>query len=356
MLVAILFDSRTAFYVTITMSLLLAGIRGNDYDSGIAMIMAGTLAAYTVRDIQSRTQMFQSLFFIFIGFIISIVSIGFERSNDINSIIQKCVLASMNSIISPIITFGLLFIFDKSSRLTSDLQLEEYDKLNHPLLIRLNEKAPGTYQHTITLAMLAENCARATNGNPLLAKVGAYFHDIGKMIQPEYFGENQIDIENKHESLTPQKSVETIKSHVQEGIKLAHEYKLPKRIIDFIPMHHGTSLIKHFYALAIESAAYGKEINQNQYRYPGPKPNNKETAIVMICDSAEALSKVPNIDKEKFEQNIQNLINDKISDGQFDNCDITLKDLFIIKETCLKNLLGISHPRAVYKEIPAKDN
>ncbi|TAL69839.1 MAG: HDIG domain-containing protein [Bacteroidetes bacterium] len=351
MLSAIVFDSRTAFYVTVTMALMVSGIRGNDYDVGISMMFAGTLAAYTVRDIQSRTQMFLSIFYIFIGLAISIIVIGLERSTDLSTSLNKILLALINSAFSPLITYGLLFVIERTTNLTTDLRLQEYVNLNHPILTKLSELAPGTYQHTLSMAQLAERCAIAIYANPLLTKVGAYFHDIGKISKPEYFSENQIDIDNKHEMLTPRKSADAIKNHVVDGIKLAHDSKIPQRIIDFIPMHHGTSLVKHFYAKAIEMA-YGEPVNDEDFRYPGPKPNSKETAIVMICDSIEALSRVPFKEKEDLEKAVDRSIKDKLLDGQLDESNLTMTDINTIKETCIKFIQSISHPRVEYKEIP----
>ncbi len=353
MLSAIVFDSRTAFYVTVTMALMVSGIRGNDYDVGLSMMFAGTLAAYTVRDIQSRTQMFLSIFYIFIGLSISIVVIGLERSADFTTSLNKSLFALMNSAFSPLITYGLLFVIERTTNLTTDLSLQEYVNLNHPILTKLSELAPGTYQHTLSMAQLAERCALAINANSLLTKVGAYFHDIGKISKPEYFSENQIDIDNKHDMLSPRKSADAIKNHVVDGLKLAHDNNLPVRIIDFIPMHHGTSIVKHFYAKAIEMAD-GEHINDEDFRYPGPKPNSKETAIVMICDSCEALSRVPFKEKEDLEKAVDRSIKDKLLDGQLDESNLTMTDIKIIKETCIKFIQSISHPRVEYKEIPGE--
>ncbi len=352
MLVAIVFDSRTAFYTTITMALMLASVRGNDFDTGVIMMISGILAGYSVRDIQSRTQLFRSMFFIFIGFFVTIIAFSLERSFEIIPILTKLFVAGLNSAISPLVTFGLLFIIEKTTNITTDLKLEEYNNLNHPLLVQLSEKAPGSYQHTLALSVMAEKCAIAINANSLLCKVGSYFHDIGKMVRPEYFAENQMDMINKHDMLSPKKSAEAIKTHVTEGIKLAKEYHLPQRIIDFIPMHHGTTLIKHFYAKALELAGEDETVNEEDFRYPGPKPNSRETAIVMICDSAEAISRLSGKSKEEMEKIIDSTIQSRFLDGQFNECNITLKDLQIIKETCVKHLQGSSHQRVAYKDIP----
>jgi len=355
MLIAITFDSRTAFYVTVTMALLLTGIRGNDYDTGTAMMFSGILASYSVRDIQSRTQMFKSILFIYVGFVLTIISFSLERNSDIEQTTARLLITLINAVVSPLLTFGLLILIEKYSNITTDLRLEEYNNLNHPLLIKMSEIAPGTYQHTLSMAMLAEKCSHAIGANHLLAKVGAYYHDIGKMIKPEYFVENQLEFGNKHDLISPKRSADAIKTHVVEGIKLAREYELPQRIIDFIPMHHGTFLIKHFYAKALDDAD-GAPVNESDYRYPGPKPNTKETAIVMICDSAEAISRLPLKNKEDLERAIENTIQTRFIDGQFDECSLTLHDLHVIKMTCLRNLIGISHARIEYKEIPEEQH
>lgn len=355
MLVAIVFDSRTAFYMTVIMSLYVAGIRGNDYETSTAMLIAGALGAYTVRDIQSRTQMYKSFFLILLGFLLPIVAFGLERSADTMLTVYRFIIATINAAFSPLITFGLLFLLERFSNIATDLRIKEYDNLSHTLLQKLNEIAPGTYQHTMAVAILTERCTAAIGGNSLLAKVGAYFHDIGKIGKPEYFAENEADMKSKHDQLSPRKSAEAIKEHVTNGIALAEQYNLPRRIINFIPMHHGTTLIKHFYAKALEENPDGN-VKESDFRYPGPKPNNKETAVLMICDSAEAISRLFENDKEKFEAALKKIIDEKLLDGQFDESDITIKDLNKIRETCIKNLMGMSHKRKAYKEIPDKNN
>ena len=352
MLAAIVFDSRTAFYTTVAMALMTSGIRGNDYSTGLILLFTGTIAAYTVRDIQNKTQMFQSILFILIGFIIGIGAISLERSADIIPTLNQLFMASINSVVSPLITFGMLILLEKNTRISTDFSLQEFDKVNHPLLIKLNEIAPGTYQHTLAMSTLAERCASSINANPLLAKVGALYHDIGKLIKPEFFAENQINNENLHDTLTPKLSADAIRQHVIEGIKLGHEYKLPQRIIDFIPTHHGTTLIKHFYATALEQAAEKSTVNDEDFRYPGPKPFSKETAIVMICDFSEALSRLDISNKEEFEKIIANNIRERLLDGQFDEANINLSELQKIKETCVRSLMGTTHQRIKYKEIP----
>ena len=358
MIAAILFDSRTAFYTTLTMALTAAGVRGNDFDIGLSMLSAGMLGAYTVRDVQNRTQIFRSIFFIFIGFAVPILSLACIKIIEINSLLEQLLIIALHSAFAPLITFGLLFIVERVFNITTNLRLQEFDNLTHPLLTELSEKAPGTYQHTLTIARIAEQAATIIGADALLTKVGAFYHDIGKIAKAEYFIENQINMDNKHNRLPPKKSASIIRDHVQDGIELAQEYKLPNRIINFIPTHHGTLLIKHFYAEALEDAQeQGKEINENDFRYPGPKPNSKETAIVMLADVAEALYRsLDSDDPDIIEQALDNVFRERIIDGQFDECDITLQDIHRIKMSFIKSLSGIHHHRIKYKEVPQEED
>ena len=351
-LAAILFDSRTAFYITVTMSLMFMGIRGNDYDAGLTILFAGTLAAYTVRDVQNRTQIFRTTFIIFIGLLLPLIVFGLERSAEFSQIALKLVAITINSALSPIMMFGLLMIIERLTNTSTILRITEFDNLKHPLLVKLNEIAPGTYQHTMSVAILAEKCAEAIGANETLVKVGAYFHDVGKITKPEYFVENQINgIGNKHDLLTPKKSASIIRAHVTEGVKLAQQYHLPKAIADFIPAHHGTTLIKYFYGKALEEAINKADIDEADYRYSGPKPQIPEAAILMICDSAEAMSRVAAGNKDKLELMLNNLIKDRITDGQFSECDISLKQISQIKDVCVRNLSAAAHSRVEYKDI-----
>jgi len=356
MLIAIVYDSRTAFYSTVVMALLIAGVRGSDYSVGLAMMIGGMVAAYSVRDIQSRTQLFASITYVFLGISLSILSIGAERSLGWTEMIPQLIVAGINAICSPIFTFATLYILERLFPVTTDLKLDEFDSMEHPLLIEMNEKAPGTFQHTVTIARLAESAASAIHANALLAKVGALYHDIGKIPKSEYFVENQINIDNKHDHLPPKKSASIIKEHVADGIELAKEYKLPQRIIDFIPMHHGTMLIKHFFAKAVERSQNGEGptvVNEDDYRYSGPRPNTKETGILMLADAAEAIVRLTSADtKEDIETILDGIFNERMLDGQFDECPLTMAELSEIKESFAKNLLGMRHHRVSYKEVP----
>lgn len=349
MLLAILFDSRTAFYMTVITCFMVAGIRGNDYAVALACLSAGVLAAYTVRDIKSRTQLFRSISFSMLGYALAILALGLERGDSAAVIGAKLGSAAINATISPVLTFFAIFLIEKFFGVATDLKLLEYDNLNHPLLRALADKAPGTYQHTLTIARLAESAANAIGANALLAKVGAYFHDIGKIAKAEYFVENQMEMGNKHDRIKPEKSARIIRDHVTDGIELAREYGLPQRIIDFIPMHHGTTVIRYFLDKARES---DPEIGEEEFRYPGPLPHTRETAIVMLADAVEATTRsLPNPTPKAIEETIDRAIKRRFSEGQLDQCELTLADLTKIRTAFTKNLIGMSHPRIQYKPV-----
>ncbi len=354
MLIAIIFDSRTAFYTTVTLALVVAGVRANDYETAFVLLIGGAFANYTVRDLRSRTQMFKSIGSMLVGYAVAIAGFGLQHGTELKELSEQLALASINAIVSPLLTFGVLFIIERVFNITSDLRLLEYDNMNHPLLLELSEKAPGTYQHTLTIARLAESAARAIDGNPILAKAGAYFHDIGKIAKAEYFVENQLNIGNKHDRLSPLKSAAIIRNHVEDGIELGRAYGLPQRILDFIPMHHGTMLIKYFYVKALEdSRNKGTIVNEDDFRYPGPKPKSREAAIIMLADSVEALSRtLDSSTPEELEQAIDSIIKERLLDGQFDECDLTMRELERIKQAFIRNLRGMRHQRIKYKNIP----
>ncbi|MBI1804732.1 MAG: HDIG domain-containing protein [Ignavibacteriae bacterium] len=354
MLLTIIFDSRVAFYGTVTIALLIAGIRGNDYAFALTSLVAGALGAYTVRDIRNRTQIFRSLIFIFTGYALSIIAISLEQFESLTTITSALTYALANAVFSPVLTYGLLIFFERVFKVTTDLTLLELSDFNQPLLHQLSAKAPGTFHHSIMIGNMAEAAADAIGANSILGRVGGYYHDIGKMIKAEYFVENQVGSGNRHNRLKPRMSALIIQSHVKEGVELGREYGLPEKILDFIPQHHGTTRISYFYDKALKQAMRrpGKEtINDEDFRYPGPKPQTKETGIVMLADSVEASTRViDEITPQKLEQAIENMIKQRFIEGQLDDCDLTLRDLTKIKDAFLKILLGIHHQRIKYPE------
>ena len=356
MFIAIVFDIRVSFYTTVSMAFLLASVRGNDYNIGLIMLFAGMIAAYSVRNIQDRNQLFTSIIFIFIGFLFPIIAIGLERGLDINQIMPQLLFALLNAITSPIILFfAILFLNKFSYYILTDIKLKEYDNENLPILLEMKNKAPGTFEHSRAVSVLAQKCAEVIGIDVLLIKVGALYHDIGKINHAEYFTENKEQFTDKHKFLIPQKSAEIIKKHVLDGIENAIKIKLPKKIIDFIPMHHGTTLIKHFYNVAVNEAnEKGVTIQESDFRYPGPKPKTKETAVLMLCDSAEAISKSVS-DIQQFSKIFNEVIDDRIADGQFDDSNITLGEIRKVRNVIIDEIKGKLHTRTKYAVIKEKN-
>lgn len=348
MILTITFDSRVGFYSTVILTLIVGALRGNDYTFMATNFVAGALSVYTVRDIKNRTQIFRSFIFIFIGYLTTIVAFGLERFATIESILLELAFASSNAIVSPALTYGLLIFIERIFKITTELTLLELSNYERPLLRELATKSPGTFSHTLTVSLIAESAAEKIEGSSLLARVGALYHDVGKTIYPNAFIENQIKGENVHDSLKPEDSVKLILRHIDEGIELAKINKLPQEIIDFIPMHHGTSVLSYFYDKA--KKMYGEEnLNIEEYRYKGPKPNSKETAIVMLADSCEsAVRSITEPNEEKIKNVVTNIINSKLEDHQLDEAPITLSDINKIKETFLNILITQNHKRIKY--------
>lgn len=347
-LLTIIFDSRLSVYVTVIICILVSALRGGDYEILIPNFAASVLVVYSVRDIKNRSQIFISMIYILIGYFIAIIALGFERYENFNVIKGQLIGAGLNALLSPILAYGLLIFYEKIFRIATDLVFLELSDFNHPLLRELSSKAPGTFHHSIIMGNLSEQAAKEIGANQILSRVGCYYHDIGKIINPQYFVENQLD-DNKHEDLNPSLSVKMIIAHVKNGIKLAEKYNLPKEIIDFIPMHHGTNLVSYFYEKARTEEGEIDLTHEYIYRYPGPKPQTKETGIVMLADAIEAATRsIEDPTPAKLETQITEIIRARFLDGELDECDLTLKDLFKIKQSFLKTLVGIHHHRIKY--------
>jgi hypothetical protein len=348
MIFTIVFDSRVGFYATVIIALIVGALRGNDYTFMAMNFIAGGLSVYTVRDIKNRTQIFRSFAFILIGYTASILAFGLERFASPESMLVEFAFAGSNALISPVLTYGLLIFFERFFKITTDLTLLELSNFDRPLLRDLARKAPGTFNHSMTIGTIAEAAAEIIGANALLARVGAYYHDIGKTILPQGFVENQMSNENVHENLTPEESVKIIIKHVYEGIELAKQTKLPQELIDFIPMHHGTTTISYFYEKAKQ--LYGEEnVNINDFKYPGPKPNTKETAIVMLADGCEsAVRSITEPDAVKVENMINNIFKSRLKENQLTESPLTFSDIDKMKEAFLSILISQHHRRIKY--------
>ena len=348
MLLTIFFDSRIGFYSTVVMALIIGGLRGNDYALSVMNLLAGALATYTVRDIKNRNQIFRSFLFILLGYVVSIVAFGMERFAPWEEILIQCGFAASNALFSPVLTYGLIIFFEKIFKITTEITLLELTDYNAPLLKDLAKHAQGTFNHSLTMGNMVESAAQEIGANPLLVRVGALYHDVGKSLNPSAFVENQMDNYNMHDDLTPEESAATIIEHVPEGIKLAEEANLPAEIIDFIATHHGTLLVLFFYEKEIEEK--GKEnVKIERYRYPGPKPFTKETALLMLADASEsAVRAMTEPTPEKIENVVTNIINSRLKDGQLEESPLTFSDLTKIKRSFCTTLLALHHKRIRY--------
>ena len=348
-MLTVLFDSRVALFGLLALAFIGGHFNGYDFEFTFATLFAGVLGVFSVRDIKNRGQIFLSAAIVAIGYAAILVSswLIFDVSLEVlrDDLMQVGVNAAQLIVVLP-----LLWVFERAFDITTDLTLLELSDTNRPLLKELSLRAPGTFNHSLQVANLAEAAADAVGANALLARVGALYHDIGKMVKPEYFVENQRSTSNPHDQLKPRMSALIIASHVKEGLEIGRNYNLPKLVLDFIPMHHGTSLIEYFYRKAqeLEDADQGNVL-ESEFRYPGPRPNSRETGILMLADSVEAASRtISEPTHKRLEGLIESIFHSRVDDHQLDDTDLTFRDLDKIKETFLAMLLGIHHGRVKY--------
>ncbi|MHC6179128.1 HD family phosphohydrolase [Clostridium sp. JNZ X4-2] len=318
-------------------------------DITILALLNAVVGASILKKMQQRNDiLFASLYMLIINVILTF-SMGFLLSNNILDVAKKGAFAGIASIISGILVIGFLPLFESVFGIVTTIKLLELSNPNNPLLKRLLIEAPGTYHHSILVGNLAEVAAEKVGGNPLLARVAAYYHDIGKIKRPYFFKENQLGKDNPHNKLTPNLSTLIIISHVKDGAEMADEYKLPKIIKDIIEQHHGTSLVKYFYLTMKNSSRDPEDVNEEEFKYPGPIPETKEAGIIMLADGVEAaVRSIGETDKGKIQGMVNNIIKDRLDTGQLDNCDLTLKDINKIKNAFFKVLVGIYHHRIEY--------
>ncbi len=333
MVITVLFDGKIAFNASVILATLVGFVIGGKLDFAIVGLFTSMAAIYSVRQLRTRVQLFIAILFIILSGSIIILGIGLIKKLQWSIIGDNLINMLISGLLAPLITYGISTFYEIIFRATSDLTLLELTDFNHPLLKKLSQEANGTFNHCIVVGNLAESCANAIGANPLLSRVGAYYHDIGKLSRPEYFVENQYGGDNPHDELTPSLSSKIIIGHVKDGIKLAKEYRLPPAIANFIPMHHGTSKIDFFYnkALEIFDNDFSK-INEDDFKYPGPKPNTKETGLLMICEAVEAaVRSLKNPTLTKIESMADKIIQKRLQEGQLDNCPLTISDLNKIK-------------------------
>jgi putative nucleotidyltransferase with HDIG domain len=349
MLATILLSAGVGLTFGVFLSLVQGVILGFDFAPVFVSVIACTVSCLAVRNVRKRHQFYRPIVVLAVTYAALIALVEYLRLTGMEPLVVRVGYGVLNGVLSPGLAIFSLSILESTFRLTTDITLLELADMNHPLLRRLAVAAPGTYHHSILVANLCEAAAEAVGANPLLARVGAYFHDIGKMEKPEYFVENQMGRRNKHEDLAPSMSALILSAHIKAGADLARAARLPSVIIDFIDQHHGTTQMSYFYRKAREQA--GHDIPDADFRYPGPKPRRKETAILMLADSTEAVSRTLDDPRpNRLRSAIHQVITDKFMAGQLSDCPLTLTDLSRIEDAFVHLLLGAFHGRIRYPE------
>ena len=349
MLLTILLDLEVGLISTFALGLLLGIVNLFDFKLALISIVAGTLGCYSVKEVAHRFRFYRPMLYISFAYVVFIYFAESLKLSSPGAVLSLCGYGLFNGFISPILTIGLLPIFESVFDVSTDITLLELSDLNRPLLKRLALEAPGTYHHSIIVANLCEAAAKAIGANVPLARVGAYYHDIGKIEKPEYFVENQTGARNKHEKLVPSMSALILESHVKEGAEMAREANLPVSVVDFIQEHHGTTLMSYFYNKALEKGA--TQDLMDEYRYPGPKPRSKETAILMLADAVEAASRTLDDPKpSRIKSLIKKIVDSKLHAGELADSDLTFRELSAIQQSFLPVLISVFHPRVEYPE------
>ncbi|MFZ7103455.1 MAG: HD family phosphohydrolase [Peptococcaceae bacterium] len=349
MLIAILLDTKLAIFITVIFSIIV-GLFTGQMTFVLTALTGGLVGVYSVSHLSQRTDLAKAGIWIAFANIASVFSLGLLNNLSWPQIIIGSGFGIANGILSSVLTIGLLPYLENGFGITTSVRLLELSNPNHPLLKKLLLEASGTYHHSILVGNLGEAAADTIGAESLLVRVGAYYHDIGKVKRPYFFVENQISGENPHDKIAAPLSTLIITSHVKDGVELAKSYGLPQVIIDMIAQHHGTSLVKYFYHKAKESEKEDS-VKEGDFRYDAPKPQSKEAAIIMLADNVEAaVRSLKQVTPGKIEGMVRTIIKDRLNDGQLDECDLTFKDLDKIANSFVRVLNGIFHHRIEYPE------
>ncbi|MDF2438070.1 MAG: putative domain HDIG-containing protein [Bacteroidota bacterium] len=342
------YDTRVALFVHIVAVLIISFMAPNRFEFAFIQLLGGMVAIFSIVNMRNRSQIFVSAVLIFLTYSISYIGITIIQEGN-NDVITWFDFAWFGvSALLTLFSYPLIFVFEKIFGFTSDVSLLELSDTNGKLLRELASRAPGTFQHSLQVANLAEEAIYTIGGNSLLVRTGALYHDIGKMEMPMYFIENQANGMNPHEDLSYDESAGIIISHVIKGIEIAKKNNLPEQIIDFIRTHHGTTMTAYFYR-SFKKAFPEEEIDENKFHYPGPIPFSKETAVLMMADSVEAASRsLRKYDFESIDMLVEKIIDSQIEQNQFINADITFKDIARLKKIFKKKLMNMYHVRVEY--------
>jgi len=357
MLVSLLLDTDLAIVTTAALSIIIGHMAGGSLELTAYTFLGGTVAALSVHRMEQLSAFVRAGFYTAVANLTTVIAFRLLQ-HDYNAValMQLTGMSLANGALAASLTFAAFSLLGRVFGITTTLQLLELARPTHPLLRQLVLDAPGTYHHTLLVSNMAERAAASIGADSLLARVGSYYHDIGKILRPYFFSENQADGENVHEKLDPVTSAQIIISHVTDGLVLAKRYGLPDKIRAFIPEHHGTMLVSYFYRMAVQNNGGPDGVDEADFRYPGPRPSSKESAIVMLADSCEARIRADRPSSpEVMDRLIRQTISERLSDGQLDQCDLTLRDLDVIRGAFLAVLQGVFHPRIQYPEMPGQD-
>ena len=342
------FDNRVALFVHLVTILIIGFIMPNGFEFVFLQLIAGIISILTVIKMYKRAQLFMSVIKVMGVYLLLYIALSITHDASFSGIQGVKLLQFTISGALTIFAYPIVFLFEKIFSLVSDVSLLELTDTNSPLIRRLSDEAPGTFQHSLQVANLAEMGALEVGANALLIRAGAIYHDIGKLKNPRYFIENQSSNFNPHDDIEFDKSASIIINHVFDGIEIAKENKLPDELIDFIRTHHGTTTVEYFYKQYITNFP-DEELDRKDFTYPGPKPFSKETAILMMADSAEAAARsIKNPTAENIDNLVESVINKQLNEDQFSDADITLKEITQLKNLFKKKLVNIHHQRIEY--------
>lgn len=372
LIVAILIDAGSGIFMALLISIFTGVIYGNRLDLLVLTFLASLVAIYIGRDARRRGKLVRAAGAGGLTVAAFAALIGIADQTPLDTLMRQMVAGIGTGILTGIGVVGLLPVLESLFKRTTDITLLELTDYNHPLLRQMQLEAPGTYHHSLVVAQLAENAANAIGANPLVARVSALFHDVGKTLNPQFFGENQRERSSPHDNLPPAESARIIKQHVADGVELAHQHQLPRAVIDVIRQHHGTTLVRFFYQRAIDAARAPSTAaarkrgstaespaavpstapslpDEALFRYDGPKPQFKESAIISLADGVEATTRaLRQVNADEIQETINRTVNERIADGQLDEAPLTLEEITKIKNSIQFTLLNMHHSRVAY--------
>ena len=350
-IIRVFFDARTALFAHIITVLIISFMVDNAFQFILLQITIGMVAVSSLKDMSQRSQLAQSALYIFISYVLMYLAFECISEGDVNRINWQHIIFFAISSVFLLFAYVLIYLFEKIFNLISSVTLVELTNINSELMIKFSELAPGTFQHSMQVSNLATEAAKKINANSLLVRTGALYHDIGKIKHPEYFIENQMGGKNPLTEIDYEEASKIIINHVSDGIEIAKKYHLPEQIINFITTHHGFGKTKYFYNSFI-NANPGVKPNDEVFTYPGPLPNNKETAILMMADAVEARSRsLTEYTEKSIDQMVEDMIDGQIAEGEFKDAPITFRDVELVKSVFKEKIKNIYHNRIKYPEL-----